>query len=85
MNRNLKSGHGTFLPKDEEGRLILDDVPTIETWIAMERLVDLGLVRTIGFSNFNSKQIKEIIDKSRVKPAILQVESNPRFQNAALR
>ena len=85
LNRNIQSGHGTFLPKDEEGRLILDDVPTIETWIAMERLVDLGLVRTLGFSNFNSKQIKEIIDKSRIKPAILQVESNPRFQNAALR
>ena len=65
--------------------MILDDVPTIETWMAMERLVDLGLVRTIGFSNFNSKQIKGVIDKCRIKPAILQVESNPRFQNAALR
>merc|ERR1712226_239575 len=81
----LKSGLGTFLPKDEDGKLILDDVPTIDTWMAMERLVDLGLVRTIGFSNFNSKQIKEVIDKCRIKPAILQVESNPRFQNAALR
>jgi len=81
----LKSGLGTFLPKDEDGKLILDDVPTIETWMAMERLVDLGLVRTIGFSNFNSKQIKGVIDKCRIKPAILQVESNPRFQNAALR
>merc|ERR1719273_564995 len=30
-------------------------------------------------------QIKEVIDKSRIKPSILQVESNPRFQNAALR
>ena len=51
----------------------------------MENLVDLGLVRTLGFSNFNSKQIKEVIDKSKIKPSILQVESNPRFQNAALR
>ena len=65
--------------------MILDDVPTLDTWKAMERLVDLGLVRTIGFSNFNSKQIKEVIDNCRIKPAILQVESNPRFHNAALR
>ena len=63
----------------------MDDVPTMETWKAMENLVDLGLVRTLGFSNFNSKQIKDIINKSRIKPSILQVESNPRFQNAALR
>ena len=63
----------------------MDDVPTMETWKAMENLVDLGLVRTLGFSNFNSKQIKEVIDKSRIKPSILQVESNPRFHNAALR
>ena len=65
--------------------VILDDVPILDTWRAMEKLVDLGLVRTIGFSNFNSKQINEVLDNCRLKPAILQVESNPRFQNTALR
>lgn len=73
------------MPKHEDGKLILDDVPILDTWRAMERLVDLGLVRTIGFSNFNSKQITEVMENCRVKPAILQVESNPRFQNASLR
>ena len=65
--------------------MMIDDVPILDTWRAIERLIDLGLVRTIGFSNYNSKQIKEVLDSCRVKPAILQVESNPRFQNTALR
>ena len=73
------------MPKYEDGRCILDDVPILDTWRALEKLVDLGLVRTIGFSNFNSKQITEVIKNCRVKPAILQVESNPRFQNTSLR
>ena len=38
----------------------------------MEKCVDEGLVRSIGLSNFNSQQIQEVIDNSRIKPAVLQ-------------
>ena len=31
----------------------------------------------IGLSNFNSKQVDDIIEKSCVKPAVLQVECHP--------
>ena len=81
----MQHGVGTHWPKHEDGRFIIDDVPILDTWRAIEKLVDIGLVRTIGFSNFNSKQISEVMENCRVKPAILQVESNPRFQNTALR
>jgi len=56
-----------------------------ETWAAMQKLVDVGLARNIGLSNFNSRQVAALLTSARVRPAVLQVESNPRFGNEALR
>lgn len=44
-----------------------------ETWKAMEKLVEKGLVKAIGLSNFNSRQIDDILGIASVKPAVLQV------------
>merc|ERR1712215_384602 len=73
------------VPQDEEGNVLFSGVSIEDTWAAMEKLVDIGLVRSLGLSNFNSKQIKTILDMARIRPAVLQVESNPRFNNEALR
>jgi len=43
----------------------------------MENAVDAGLVRSIGISNFNQTQIQRIIDNSRIKPAVHQIETHP--------
>src|SRR5690606_11993189 len=56
----FRSG-GDPIPKDEHGNVLYADTPFTETWQAMERLVDLGLVRAIGLSNFNMQQIEEIL------------------------
>ena len=49
-----------------------------ETWQAMEALVDKGLVRAIGVSNFSTKKIADILTYARIKPAVSQVSSyNP--------
>ena len=44
-----------------------------------------GKVRAIGLSNFNMEQIKEILSICEVKPAILQTEVHPYFQEKELK
>ncbi|KHJ87526.1 oxidoreductase, aldo/keto reductase family protein [Oesophagostomum dentatum] len=46
----------------------------VETWHAMEKLYDSGKVKAIGLSNFNAKQVQNVYDHARIKPANLQVE-----------
>ena len=43
----------------------------------MEQLVDAGLTKHIGLSNFNSQQIDDVVSIARIKPAVLQIESHP--------
>ena len=45
----------------------------------MEQLVDAGLTKHIGLSNFNSQQIDDVVSIARIKPAVLQIESHPYF------
>lgn len=69
-------GDVTF-PRDEAGNLVYSDIHYNETWPELEKCVDDGLVRSIGLSNFNSKQITEVYNGARIKPAVLQVEAHP--------
>ena len=50
----------------------------------MEGLVKEGLVRSIGVSNFNSKQLQEVLDACSIKPAVNQVELHPYFSQEKL-
>lgn len=74
----------TLLPKDEAGRLLLSDVDYLDTYKAMEKLVKLGLVRSIGVSNFNSEQLKRVIDNCEIKPVTNQVECSPALNQKPL-
>lgn len=66
-----------LLPKDALGGLRFTEEDYLDTWRAMEHLVDKGLVKSIGVSNFNSKQIERILANCRIKPVVNQVECNP--------
>ena len=43
----------------------------------MEELVDRGLVRHLGVSNFSVKQVEELLECARIKPVANQVELHP--------
>ncbi|EXF96520.1 dehydrogenase [Pseudomonas fluorescens HK44] len=65
-------------PRDEQGRIIYDSgVTLIETWRALERLVDEGRCKSIGLSDITLQALKEIVAAARIKPAVVQVESHP--------
>ncbi len=65
-------------PNDEHGQPIHDSgVTLLETWRAMERLVDEGKCRSIGLSDIRLEKVKEIVAAARIKPAVIQVECHP--------
>eukprot|EP00058_Branchiostoma_floridae_P013522 XP_002599010.1 hypothetical protein BRAFLDRAFT_122465 [Branchiostoma floridae] len=74
--KRFKDG-GEMFPKDADGKFIREEIPFTDTWKALEACVESGLLRNIGLSNFNSKQIQAVIDVAKVKPAVLQVECHP--------
>ncbi|MGE8144079.1 aldo/keto reductase [Pseudomonas frederiksbergensis] len=65
-------------PRDAFAHVIYDSgVTLIETWRALERLVDEGRCRSIGLSDITLDALKEIVAVARIKPAVVQVESHP--------
>jgi len=66
------------VPRDEKGEIIYDPgVTLVETWRALERLVDEGRCKSIGLSDINLEKLKEIVEVARIKPAVIEVESHP--------
>ncbi len=51
----------------------------------MEKAYEEGKVRAIGLSNFNQEQIQEILSVCKVKPAILQTEVHPYYQEKKMK
>lgn len=59
----------------------------VGAWKDMEKAVKLGKVRALGISNFdaNDEVWNEIISKSTIKPAVLQIECHPYAQRLEMR
>src|SRR5664279_5009459 len=63
-------------PRDQNGNILYDDgVTLLETWRAMESLVDRGKCRAIGLSDITLDKLLPIYESGRIKPAVVQVEA----------
>ncbi|RZC32847.1 aldose reductase [Asbolus verrucosus] len=60
------------------------DYDYVDTWKGMEECVRLGLSKSIGLSNFNSKQVQRVLDNSTIKPVMNQIEVSPNINQKKL-
>lgn len=58
---------------------------SLDTWKALERLYEEGLVRAIGVSNYQVHHLEEILCNCKVKPMVNQVEFHPYLTQEELR
>src|SRR5580704_5534999 len=64
-------------PRDQDDNILYDrDVTLLETWRAMESLVDHGKCRAIGLSDITLGGLLPIYESARIKPAVVQVEAH---------
>ena len=56
----------------------------MKTWAQMEKLVEMGLVKSIGTSNVTIPKLKLIIKDAKIKPAVNEMELHPSFQQPEL-
>ena len=73
---------GDFYP--QQGKNM--PVPLTETWHAMQELVEDGLARHIGVSNFDIAQLAELSrhPKTTIRPAVNQIEVHPYLRQPKL-
>jgi alcohol dehydrogenase (NADP+) len=65
-------------PRDEHGDVIYDKgVTLLDTWRAMEDLVDHGKCRAIGLSDITLNRLQPLYESARIKPAVVEVEAHP--------
>jgi diketogulonate reductase-like aldo/keto reductase len=91
----------TMFPVDDDGYFCSDkESHYVETWAVMEELVEEGLTKSIGLSNFNRRQVKNMRSLHRTTffkieeilsvtkkhfPCVLQNESHPYLHELDLR
>jgi aldehyde reductase len=65
-------------PRDQNGNVVYDrGVTLLDTWRAMESLVDHGKCRAIGLSDITLDGLLPVYESARIKPAVVQVEAHP--------
>lgn len=71
-------------PKRAEEFLAPEAIPIIETWQAMEKMVQKGLCRFIGVCNFNITRLADLKRQAKIQPVMNQIELHPYLQQTKM-
>src|SRR5579862_5333268 len=72
-------------PRDQNGNVLYGhEVTLLDTWKAMETLVDHGKCRAIGLSDIGLNELRPLYESAKIKPAVVQVESHPYLPESEL-
>jgi alcohol dehydrogenase (NADP+) len=75
---------GVDFPSKKSDFLSYEESPLTATWTAMEHLVNQGITRHIGVSNFNVSKLEEVLEMATIRPEVNQVELHPFLQQEPL-
>ena len=74
----FKDDDENLFPETADGTIALNESVTFEdTWKGMEDVKKKGLVRSIGISNFNERQVDRVLKVAEIKPSMNQIELHP--------
>ncbi|RDL40151.1 Uncharacterized protein BP5553_00130 [Venustampulla echinocandica] len=79
----FKSG-SELMPKDAKGKMETAQIDYVDTWKAMEKLLQTGKTKAIGVCNFNKQEMERILKEGTVVPAMHQLEMHPWLQQKCL-
>ena len=75
---------GVHFPTSGADLIGPNDLPIATTWSAMEALVDEGLAKHIGVSNFSTTKLESLMAVARIKPEMNQIELHPYLQQPTM-
>ncbi len=75
---------GVIFHKSAEDLIDLEALPISKTWQALETMVEKGICRHIGVSNFSITKLMRLLDSANVKPEMNQIELHPYLQQPAM-
>ncbi len=73
-----------FDPASPKPKIEYAPISIRETWEAMEKLIESGLVKNIGVCNFNCQLLRELLTWANIRPSVLQIESHPQLTQEKL-
>lgn len=74
----------TDLSAKPGSEVVANKIDYVDTWLAMEKLQQDGLVRSLGVSNFNSQQLTRLLNVATIVPVTNQVECSPNLTQVKL-